>query len=205
MTGTGNGHEHESASGGKGYRQQAGYGGDAPDIRGQSPSHLEKYSPTTGPGRERGEAAGEANVADVVTPRELASEIKAIEERMDRRQAEVMGRIDNAVQAIGYAVEKIAADVNRHSDAISSTRKDLKDNFDRLSTQVAGIEAKSGQDKRTILTNLWTIVLAAAIAGLAAIWATNSLVIASFQSGAQSNISSTSPKIPENSAPSPQR
>lgn len=205
MTGTGNGHEYESASGGMGYRPHPGSGVSAPDVRGQAPSHSEKYNLTTGPGRERGEAAGEADVTDAVTHRELAAEIKAIEERMDRRQAEVMGRIDSAVQAIGYAVEKIATDVNRHSDAITSTRKDLKDNFDRLSTQVAAIDSKSGQDKRTILTNLWAIVLAAAIAGLAAIWATNSLVIASFQSGAQSNGNSAATKNPENPASSPQR
>lgn len=51
--------------------------------------------------------------SDRVTPRELAAEIKAVEERMDRRHAEMSGKIDLISERMAAAVERIAADVGR--------------------------------------------------------------------------------------------
>jgi hypothetical protein len=120
---------------------------------------------------------------DYVTARELSAEIKAIEERMDRRHAEIGGKIDLLAQSLGNAVDKISSEIQSVKVDAASAQLNIRTNLDRLSSQLSAVESKSAQDKRTILANLWAIVIGAVLAGLALIYATNSLIIASFEAG----------------------
>jgi hypothetical protein len=118
---------------------------------------------------------------DHVTPRELAAELKAIEERMDRRQAEIGGRIELLAQSLDSFAGRITENVGRIETSAGAVSQDLERNFNRLDAKISAVQDKSSQDKRQILLNLWVIVIGAFLAGLAAIWTTNSLIISATQ------------------------
>ena len=73
---------------------------------------------------------------EYVTPRELAAEIRAIEERMDRRHAEIGGKIDVLATSINSAVEKITTEVKSANERVVSTQRDLEGNFAKLDNKI---------------------------------------------------------------------
>lgn len=120
---------------------------------------------------------------DHVTPREMAAEIKAIEERMDRRHAELSRDIGLMSQSMSAAVERVSAEVLRLNGDVSSTKQDLKQNFDNLRLQ---IDTKYDQVVRDNKHNRWTIIItvvASALAAVGAIWTTNGNIMSAIELG----------------------
>jgi hypothetical protein len=82
---------------------------------------------------------------EYVTPRELAAEIRAIEERMDRRHAEIGGKIDVLATSINSAVEKITTEVKSANERVVSTQRDLEGNFAKMAYPVSSCRPTSGR------------------------------------------------------------
>ena len=120
---------------------------------------------------------------EYVTPRELAAEIRAIEERMDRRHAEIGGKIDVLATSINSAVEKITTEVKSANERVVSTQRDLEGNFAKLDNKIDQkyedvIKSNKGNRIAIILT-----VIASFLAGVGAIWATNANIMAAIERG----------------------
>jgi hypothetical protein len=128
------------------------------------------------------------NAPDAVSRRELDDRLRLIEERIEHRQSDVLHRIDSVAQTVAHAVETLSTDIRRNNETTASNQKALREDIGLLRKEIVEISTKSSEDKRTILANLYAIVLASAIAGIVAIWATNSLIISSLQSGSQASL-----------------
>ena len=118
---------------------------------------------------------------NAITPRELNAEIRAVEECMDRRHAELSGKIDLLTQTIGNAIDKVTTEIGHTNWQIASTQRDLEGNLPKLSGQIADLTNKSSKDKRQIISNIWAIAIGTFIAGVVEIWTTNGLIMSAIQ------------------------
>lgn len=135
--------------------------------------------------------------SDYVTPRELAAEIKAIEERMDRRHAEISGKVDlvaQSVSAIAQAVSTSAARLDqglaqiderftRLDQAARADSRHVTDNLDKIRSGLE-TELKSSRSEVRIYTITSIVAIVASIlASLGLIYASWGNIMQGFDLG----------------------
>lgn len=113
-----------------------------------------------------------------VSPRELSAELKAIEERIERRHDEVLHRIDRLGDTFVNSSERTSADIARLKQDLDGNYRKLDGRFDDMA-----------KDNRSTRATVWVTVIAAFFAAVGLIYASNSNIIASFDVGRSAPIS----------------
>lgn len=122
---------------------------------------------------------------DYVTGRQLDAEVRAIEERMDRRHAELSGKIDLLAQSLNNYAGSVGADVKRLEGSIAAVDRDLKGNFATLNTKIDDAQSAMIADNKGNRRLIgWTFAGLIA-AGIVAIWTTNAVVMQAIDLGKQ--------------------
>jgi predicted nucleic acid-binding Zn-ribbon protein len=122
-------------------------------------SSLESRPGSTG---ERTALPPRENASDAVSRRELNAELRVIEERIERRQSEVLHRIDRLGDALSNTADRISADVAR-------IEQDMAGNYRKLDSRIE----EMSRDNKSTRNAVWITVVAAFFAAVGLIYASN--------------------------------
>jgi hypothetical protein len=134
---------------------------------------------------------------EYVTPRELASEVKAIEERIDRRHAEVSGKIELLAQSMNTLTQAVSGSTSRVDAGLThidqrftrideNARSDIRhitDNLDKIRSSFdAELKSSRGEVRVFTITAIAAIV-ASVLAGLGIIYTSYGNIMQAFDLG----------------------